>query len=131
MKKAKKKVKGMTLIECIIAMMVAGIAGLVMCEVGSVTCRLMRNTNHVNNKTNVEAPTAKVQDSKTLNDSGVTGEDQTIVVSCGGKTASVQVQKYSTESLVPKNDDGSVQEKYQVNANGDIEFYVIETTPVT
>ncbi len=130
MKKLKKKLKGMTLIECIVAIAVAGIAGMIMCQIGAVVHNLMINTNHVNNKTNVEAPTAKVQDHSVLT---AAGTEQTVKVTCGTNSENVKVVKYSTDELVPTDAEGNVEDKYQVNLDSDLEFYVLatETTPTT
>ncbi|MDE6729335.1 MAG: prepilin-type N-terminal cleavage/methylation domain-containing protein [Oscillospiraceae bacterium] len=66
--KKNKKLKGMTLIECIIAMVVLAITGLIMVRVGALTNRLLINANHVNNKTQAESRVGSVNDKITLND---------------------------------------------------------------
>lgn len=131
MKKKHKKLKGMTLIECMIAIAILGVTGLIMVQVGSVVTKLMLNTNHLTNKTNAEAPTAKVQNANDVAETDASGNavdvgvSQTITVTSGSASGTVQAKKYSTQKLV-KDVDGNVPYEYQTNGDGDIEFYIIE-----
>ncbi len=133
MKKLKKKVSGMTLIEVIIAMLVFSIMSLVMVQIGSVTKSLMMNTNHMNNKTNAEAPIAAVKDVSALNEAASDATDEsgnahvietlpvTITVSVPGYSALVNAVKYDTGAAAAASDRNC-----DTRMDGDLEFYVIE-----
>lgn len=60
-KKAKKTAKGMTLIECMIALCVFSIAAAVMVETGIVVNRTLQETNHLNRKVSAQSPKAETQ----------------------------------------------------------------------
>ena len=57
-KKRSKSVKGMTLIEIIIAIFVLGVMGVIMCRVATVSGNLLKSANHTEKRTAVEAPLA-------------------------------------------------------------------------
>lgn len=141
MKKCNKKVSGMTLIEVIISMLVFSIIALLMVKMGSVTKSLMMNTNHMNNKTNAEAPVAAVRDADALNNAVQNFTDEsgqaitdtngnpyavetlpvTITVSGSGFTYTVNGVRYDTAIAAAasgKNCDTNMQ--------GDLDFYIIE-----
>ena len=61
-KTRKKTAKGMTLIECMIALCVFSIAAAVMVETGIVVNRMVQETTHLNGKVAVQAPKAETQD---------------------------------------------------------------------
>ena len=54
----KKTVKGMTLVEIIIAMLVVSVAGVIMVKMTSISCNLMKSAEHLSNKVEMEAPMA-------------------------------------------------------------------------
>ncbi len=132
-KSAKKSVKGMTLIEVIIAMLVLGIMGSIMALIGAQSSRMMIATNHLNNKTEVEAPVAISRDEtaaqKARNDPqgnavtvpGVTDVGKIEVSSSKFSTYQYDVKRYSTsavgDELGNSTDTNSM--------NGDLVFYVI------
>ncbi|MEE5993753.1 MAG: prepilin-type N-terminal cleavage/methylation domain-containing protein [Oscillospiraceae bacterium] len=128
--KKPKKVKGITLIECIISMLVLGVAGLIMAEVGSVASKIMIDTNHLNNKTDAEAPVALVRDDNWKDKTGaplVSDGSVTITVDgpAGGSSSHV-VQKYSTEAVAADSDLNT-----DTQMSGNLEFYVFATEPST
>ncbi len=51
-----KNVKGMTLVEIIIAMVVFAVIALILVQVGGTINTLIKRANHVNKKTSIEAP---------------------------------------------------------------------------
>jgi len=148
----KTKVKGITLIECIISILVLGIAGLIMAEVGSVSSRVMLETNHLNNKTNAEAPVALVRDNQWKDKGGTqiepveTGIVITVSGASGGSSTHT-VSRYSTNVVaddyqqavteITTDDAGNEvdvvleQRLARTHMNGDLEFYVFETEPTT
>lgn len=121
--KKPKKVKGITLIECIISMLVLGIAGLIMAEVGSVANRLMIDTNHLNNKTDAEAPVALVRDDSWTDKSGaplVSSGSVTITVDGpAGGPSSHTADKYSTGAVAADSDQNT-----DTQMTGNLDFYV-------
>ena len=138
-----KRVKGMTLIEIIISMLVFSVLTLIMVRVGSVSKSLLMNSNHVNNKTTAEAPYGATRDftglqnaiidpttlTPKLDDDGnpltVATTPVTITVTSGGFTRNINTTKYSTAAAAALSDANT-----NTNMNGDLDFYVIETTPV-
>lgn len=141
-----KKLKGMTLIEVIISMLVFGVTGIIMVTCATTTCSFLREANHVTNKVNAEGPVAIVQDPAELaeaesiaeslaiadtNDVGETvgaipvypTETVNIGITAGGKTATITGKKYTTKSLGDLHGDSAV-----TNFTGDLEFYVIDPT---
>lgn len=149
MKKKKKNVKGMTLIEVIISMLVFTIMATVMVRTGQVTKSLMMNTNHVTNKTTAEAPIGSVQDVDALRDSASNLTDAggdpydaadiaaelnetpvIITVTSGSFVETVNAKKYSTSAAAKEATNNGRNSDTSNHLNGDLEFYVIETQPV-
>lgn len=138
-----KRVKGMTLIEIIISMLVFSVLTLIMVRIGSVSKSLLMNSNHMNNKTTAEAPYGATRDFTGLqnaiidpisltpkldadgNPLTVSTTPVTITVTSGGFTRSINTTRYSTAAAAALSDANT-----NTNMNGDLDFYVIETTPV-
>ena len=101
LRKAKKTVKGMTLIECIIALLVVGIAGTIMVVAGTTTKRFILNSNHLNNKTEAESSVGANQNVDKLNDlsaaSGVAVQQDAVTITVGGY-GSVNATRYHTNA---------------------------------
>lgn len=124
----RKKLKGMTLIECIIALLVFTLMGAMMAVICSTVTSLMLNTNHMHNKTNAEAPAAAVQDVTALNGltdgSGNPIEVETqitdIRVTSGSFNRDVSATRYSTQGLAQAS-----SQNCDTNMSGDLEFYVL------
>ncbi len=146
MKMKRKKVKGMTLIEVIISMLIFTLLATIMVKTGSVTKSLIMNSNHVTNKTTAESPIGSVQDVAELEDAAksqittnggdpndpaqVEAEIQktpiTIVVSSGGYTATINADKYSTAAAAKQATANGRNSDTSGHLNGDLEFYVIQ-----
>ncbi len=142
MKLKSKKVKGMTLIEVIIALLIFTLLASLMVQVGSVTKSLMMNTNHLNNKRSVEAPVAAVQDVDELTEVAAIlpekkdeagnvieydkGDPVRLTISMTGYTSHVDTLKYSTEGIADASDKNC---DTSAHMNGHLEFYVIQDTP--
>ena len=129
--KRKRSVKGMTLIECIIAILVVGIAGTIMARTCTVVVPLMLNANHLNNKVAAEAPVAAIQNTTTLYDASAgavapAAEPVTFRVTSGSASYTVNAEKYDTSCMASRSnrDTGS-------NLNADIDFYIVQPTPAT
>ena len=122
----KAKVKGMTLIECIIALLVFGVMALMMARIVTITSSLLMNTNHQNNKTAVEAPVAAIR--KTDNLTNPTDVVISVKSSAGVVYETVPVRRYSTKDLIDPSDP-----QYQSGLNADLYFYDIvrSTEPTT
>ncbi|MDE6088593.1 MAG: prepilin-type N-terminal cleavage/methylation domain-containing protein [Oscillospiraceae bacterium] len=130
-RKHNKKLKGMTLIECIIAMAVFSIATLIMVRMTQVAMNLLKNSNHVNNKIAAEAPAAAIQNNTVLyDDEGGTvetapvAEEVTFQVKYGAKEYTVNAKKYDTSCMASRSnrDTGS-------GLDADLDFYRIEPAP--
>jgi len=125
MKKLKKKsVKGMTLIEIIIAILVLGIMGTMMCVVANSAARMMIDTNHLNNKTEAEAPVAISRDANSVTAAPVDVGDIKIKTSNGGfndrTVPANSVERYSTKEF-----GDALGTQGQTHMNGNIVFYTI------
>lgn len=128
--KKKKTVKGMTLIEIIISIVVLGIAGTLMCAIGASVTKTMIQTNHLNNKTETEAPIALARDkSAAVNAATAAGETAVedipaikIHTSDGGFSDRTvgNVKKYTTKSV-----GDTLGEQGKTNMSGDLVFYTI------
>lgn len=124
----RKKLKGMTLIECIIALLVFTLMGAMMAVICSTVTSLMLNTNHLNNKTNAEAPAAAVQDVAALNGlvdgSGnpieVETTSEVVRVTSGSFVRNIDATKYNTQGLAE-----SSMQNCDTNMQGDLEFFVL------
>lgn len=144
--KLKKSVKGMTLVEIIIALAVFTVMALMMVQIGSVTKALMMNTNHMNNKTLAEAPVGSIQDVEGLNDAAnnlvddagdplaqadidavVNKRPVTFTVTSGAFSATINADKYSSAAVAKEATQNGRNCDTSKHMNGDLEFYVIET----
>lgn len=129
MKKLKKKklaVKGMTLVECIVALLVFGIMALMMVQIGTITSKLVINANHMNNKTTKQAPVAQVRDTNATGLTNITLVE--IKVESGKSVKTMRAHKYDTGEL-----DGMGDDRYKTSMDGNLMFYDIqrETQPTT
>ncbi len=120
--KKRRSVKAMTLMECIIAILVVGIAGTIMCRVATTAYNHLRNANHLNNKVNAEAPVASIQET---NPAGVaaSAQDVQITVTYGATTCLVDTKRYETRS------EAALSNRDTENSmNADLHFYVVQET---
>ncbi|MBE6876811.1 MAG: type II secretion system protein [Ruminococcus sp.] len=125
-----KKLKGMTLIEVIVAIAVLGVAGMVMARLGSAASSVMLNTNRVNNKVNVEAPVVSTKNEEVLKVPGtddfleptdLNGEDTVVSVDIQvGSYGTYESERFSTAALGNKEAD-----RTDTNLQGDLEFYKV------
>ncbi len=116
----KKSVKGMTLVEIIIALLVFGIAALLMARIATVSSSLTRSANHVTRKTSLQAPVAE---NANITSNLVDEEDSNlkVVVKVGSNTVNVAGKSYTTVKAV----DGNT---FAQTNNGDIEFVKYDTS---
>lgn len=139
MKLNKKKLKGMTLVEVIIALVIFVLLCTIMVRVGTITNSLLRNTDRMNNKTAAESPIGSVQDVDALRDAAnavyadpadaltAMGEtDLTVVVSSGSYTHNVDVKKYSAKAAGEQATANGMNCDTSDHMNGDLQFYVIQ-----
>jgi prepilin-type N-terminal cleavage/methylation domain-containing protein len=136
MKNSKKKtVKGMTLIEIIISIAVLGIMGTLMCIIGQTACKMMLNTNHLNNKTTVEAPVAISRDVATAQTARNDSQGNAITIPAATQlnngisiksskfgTINYNVKRYTTAPLADEVGD----QAHSATMNGDLVFYTID-----
>ncbi len=98
-RKCPKKVKGMTLIEVLIAMLIFGIAGTLMVKIGTVAKAQLMNSNHLNNKTQAESVIGSAQNLTGLTQmSTATSQstNETAVTFNIGTYGSVTAKRYDT-----------------------------------
>lgn len=116
----KKSVKGMTLVEIIIALVVFSIAALLMAQIATVSTTLTRNSNHVTRKTSLQAPVAE---NANITSGLVQEEDSNlkVVVKVGSNTVNIAGKSYTTSNAV-----GS--DRFAQIDNGDLEFVKYDTS---
>ncbi len=111
-----KKVKGMTLIECIIALFVFGVMAVMMAVIVTSTCRFLMNANHTTNKTVKEAPVAAIINTDPSEAEFV--NDVTITVP-GSSKSTINAKKYQA-----KIDE--TNPFYQSGMDANLQFYEVE-----
>jgi len=134
-RKLKRGVKGMTLIECIISILVVGVTATIMVTICTSAMNHLSEANRVNNKVNAEAPVAAVQDVAQLNNATVldsngnpiimnANDKQTVTFTVtAGKTYSVTADRYDTNVMARRsNRDTTTQ------FNADLRFYDVQPT---
>ena len=113
--KKKKSVKGMTLIEVIVAIAVLGIMAMFAARMATVSCNIMKSTTHLNNKTEIEAPYAAARP----DDSTALEGDVAISISSGSfATINYTASKYDTS--VHAGDEAADGKQPM---NGDLYYY--------
>lgn len=103
-KKAKKKLKGMTLAEIIISLAVFAMVALILCLMGKSVEANRREATRVNNKINIQGPVAEAQRNS---DSLLVNDDYSITVKVKGNDSSeteVKGKLYSTIKYVVEAD---------------------------
>lgn len=113
--KKSKKVKGMTLIECIIALFVFGVMAVMMAVIVTSTCRFLMNANHTNNKTVKEAPVAAAIITET--DQATDLGNVTITVPGASKTVTAKKYQAKIDETNPF---------YQSGMDANLQFYEVE-----
>lgn len=136
MKHSKKKatVKGMTLIEIMIAIFVLGIAGVLMCQIGSTVTKLLINANHIDKKTEVEAPVAVTQDSVASQKQRTVGTVDIPVPAMEAQNEGFQIPKYNIKRNVEKYSTAALADEAEQKGSltdtapmdGDLVFYVVK-----
>lgn len=149
MRKKRKTVKGMTLMECIIAILVVGIAGTIMAVTVNTTTRIMLNTNRMNNKLALEAPAANGQNAAVVTNTTANkpttdpnnpvevvaadpAQNVTFTVTLGSATDTIDAQKYDTRILALASDadcyTGTGDKWTAADRDANLWFYVINHT---
>lgn len=127
--KKRRAVKGMTLMECIVSILVFGIAGTIMCRVATTAYSHLQNANHLNNKVNAEAPVASIQNTATLYDAtlgdvAAPAQDVQVTVTSGGVSCTVNAERYDTSCMASRSNRDTDN-----SLNTDIHFYIVQATP--
>ncbi|MBR1554336.1 MAG: prepilin-type N-terminal cleavage/methylation domain-containing protein [Oscillospiraceae bacterium] len=103
MKKIRKKLKGMTLVEIIIALFVFTVAAALMVRIGTVIATMNINSNHVNRRVSIQAPYADNADPDATDVITSEGEIK-VTINYQGHPVKVVGQKYSTKNAVDPTD---------------------------
>lgn len=121
MKKMRKKVKGMTLVEIVISLLVFGVTAVIMISVARVSVNLTRHSNQVNRKTTVEAPYAESGNTAAayVEDDNMK-IDVTVAIPGGNKSVSVAGKSYSTKPI------GDADARASQSGSYDIEYVGID-----
>lgn len=127
-KKTKKTVKGMTLIECLIALCVFSIAAAVMVETGIVVNKTLQSSVHLNRKVAAQSPMAETQDTASATQEGFgykNRKDNTRVIlefpNNPEMNTSIMVDTYSTKTGYNSASDSNIFMK------GDLHFVDVDT----
>lgn len=137
MKKSKKKLKGMTLIEMIISIAVFAIMGGLLILVGTHIDATNRATNVLKSKVSNESPYAanhKIDYIKKDNTvATLPPQDIMVEFNVEGATAAIEGQKYNTEDIITENMNAADKAAMQKKANGglNLQFVIYQTTAPT
>ena len=122
----KPRVKGMTLVEIIIAIAVLAVIGMIMVRIGTLSNNFLQNSFRVNRKTTIEAPVAAAANpGSTYVTPQTEGADADgnvgLTVTRGGKAINIKAKRYTT-SVPATNEDA------QTSANMDLDFLDVDLT---
>jgi len=117
-KKRSKSVKGMTLIEIIIAIFVLGVMGVIMCRVATVSGNLLKSANHTEKRTAVEAPLAAARTVTGSYDAEQTKADVEVKITGGFDEVNLKADKYTTKQHGDNEGDAA-----KTNSNADLVYY--------
>lgn len=137
MKKSKKKLKGMTLVEMIISIAIFAIMGGLLILVGTHIDATNRATNVLKTKVSNESPYAanhKINYVKKDNTQGtLTPENIRVEFDVEGATVALDGQKYNTEDIITNSMNAADKAAMQKKANGglNLQFVIYETTAPT
>lgn len=124
-RKPVKKVKGMTLVEIIIAMTVFAVAGTMMVKVGAASKSQLKNSNHLINKTQAEVAVGSSDRAitKLRDDYGGNGETVVEFSSPFGTVSGWRYDTLNADEYSGKDCDTGLAD------NESLQFYKINTTP--
>jgi len=128
-RKCPKKVKGMTLIEVLIALTVFTIAGTLMVKIGSAAKSQLLNSNHLNNKTQAEAAIGSVKDKTTLDSisstTSVSNGEQEVTFRIGSY-GTVNAKRYDTLAADKEAENNGKNCKTGLSDNASLHFYIMD-----
>lgn len=95
----KKKLKGMTLVEVLVALAVFSVISALLASACAGVCNIVRKTDRLNKKISDEAPKAEQRQGTTL-------PPDTIEIAIGGSIYTVPVEKYVVDDSTGIDDGG-------------------------
>lgn len=107
--KRKKSLKGMTLIEVIISLVVFAMLGVILITVSITINNYIKATNNINSKVTREAPIAEVQNVDP--DLSTSAGNVTITVKMNGATQTLNGEKFETDEFVYDPSDPTIKIK--------------------
>lgn len=138
--KKSKKLKGMTLIEIIVALAIFAMMGAILVTVGMTSTKMNRAATGLKDKMVEQSPYAANQKTQyqvyneedgVYEDAELTGEDVVIKVSLNSKTVEVTGKKYCTEELTkPEGMTAEEEEAYYKKPNTGLNFKFIDVERV-
>lgn len=126
----KKKLKGMTLLEIIIAMVVMVICGTLIAETAVGVINMTKTSRTVINTVNSQCANVERRDS--VGSVEMTGASGSISISCGAESGNLNVKKYHapavTEIVVSTDEEGNtVSSSREIDAkSGDLKYFVLD-----
>ncbi len=138
--KKSKKLKGMTLIEIIVALAIFAMLGALLVTVGMTSTKTNRAATGLKEKMVDQSPYAANQKTKkqvydestgTYTDVDLVSEDVVIKVSLNSKTVEVAGKKYCTEQITkPEGMTAEEEEAYNNRPNAGLNFKFIDVERV-
>lgn len=125
----KRKLKGMTLLEIIIAMVVMVICGTLIAETAVGVINMTKTSRTVINTVNSQCANVERRDS--VGSVEMTGGSDSISISCGATSGSLDVKKFHapavTEIVVSTGEDGSeISSAREIDSkSGDLKYFVL------
>ncbi|MCR4638450.1 type II secretion system protein [Ruminococcus sp.] len=135
MKKSKKSLKGMTLIEMIISIAIFAIMGGLLVLVGTHIDATNRATNVLKSKVSNESPYAANHKTSYLDKDGnakeLTPDNINVEIKLDDTTVLLEAEKYNTEDVVTDGLSNADKEAMKKKANGglNLSFVKYKTTP--
>lgn len=133
MKRSRKKMSGMTLIECIIAITVFAMLSVVLLLIGTSVDAHSRSARSINKKISVEGPVAEAQDKDTAVEVGNVNVEVKYSGSSGVQTITVPAtayEVYQNAADIVVDENGTVVTD-PANRNFKFMDVAVPTTPAT
>ncbi len=106
MKKIRKKLKAMTLVEVIVALAVFAIISALLASACANVCSIRQKADRLNKKISVEAPAAELKDDNHPVTDASGNSETTMTLTVGGKSFEVSGKKYVTNDPDNNYEDG-------------------------
>lgn len=123
--KKTKKVKGMTLVEIIISLLIFSLCAVLMVHIAETSTLLTRSSVHTTRKVSAEEPLVNSRSTYTGTGSNVSlnSDQYRVSVTVNGATTNIKCRSYSTAGADP---DAGAARTYGTNAN--LRYLIVPNT---